>query len=444
MIALAAWIAGLALPALVSQETQSVVLPLREQAALRDCWLEERLATVAPVLMREQGIDLWIVAGREYNEDPVLETMLPATWLAARRRTVLLLHDRGGDQPLECLAVARYDVGSAFKRAWDPDSQPDQWKRVAELVAERKPRRIGVNVSSTFALADGMTHSEHGALSAALPEELRSKLVSAEALCIRWLETRTAAELEVYPLLCRAAHEIIAQGLSEAAIQPGVTTTQDLVWWYRQAILARGFETWFHPDVELQRADAPQRDASFAARQDDLTIRPGDLLHVDFGITYLGLNTDTQQHAYVLRAGESDAPEGLQRGMATANRLQDLLMANFATGRTGNEVLAATREQARAEDIVPSIYSHPLGYHGHGAGAAIGMWDQQGGVPGTGDWPIHPSTCWSIELNATVPVPEWNGKEVRFMLEEDAGFDGRACTFLDGRQTELLLIPRPR
>jgi Xaa-Pro aminopeptidase len=420
-----------------------LVLPLREQAAVRDRWLSERIATLAPALMREQGIDLWIVAAREYNEDPVIETMLPAEWMAARRRTVLVLHDRGAGQPLECLAVARYDVGEAFKRAWDPETQPDQWKRVAELVAERDPRRIGLNLGPTFALGDGLTSSEHRALLAALPEALRGRVGSAEGLCVRWLETRTPAELEAYPHLCRIAHEIIATGLSEAVVHAGVTTTEDVVWWYREAIRARGLETWFQPSVEVQRADAPERSGSFAVEAGDTTIREGDLLHVDFGITYLGLNTDTQQHAYVLRRGESEAPEGLRRGMAAANRLQDLLMGNFAVGRTGNEVLALTRAAAIAEGIEPSIYTHPLGFHGHAAGATIGMWDMQGGVPGTGDWPLHASTVWSIELNATAPVPEWGGKAVRFMLEEDAWFDGSDCRFLDGRQTELWLIPRP-
>lgn len=424
------------------QEGPARVLPLREQAAVRDRWLAERIATVAPALMREQGVDLWIVSAREYVEDPVIETMLPAEWMAARRRTVLVLHDRGAEQPLECLAVARYDVGESFRRAWDPETQPDQWKRVAELVAERDPQRIGVNVGPTFALGDGLTHSEFQALVAALPEELLGRVASAEGLCVRWLETRTPSELEAYPHLCRIAHEIIAEGLSEAVVHPGVTTSADVVWWYREAIRARGLETWFQPSVEVQRADAPERSGSFADEAGDTTIREGDLLHVDFGITYLGLNTDTQQHAYVLRSGESAAPEGLRRGMATANRLQDLLMENFVAGRSGNAVLAATRAAAQAEGIVPTIYTHPLGFHGHGAGATIGMWDQQGGVPGTGDWPLHPATVWSIELNATVPVPEWGGKAVRFMLEEDAWFDGTTCRFLDGRQTELWLIPR--
>lgn len=420
------------------------ILPLRARAELRDAWLVQRLDTIVRPLMREHGIDLWVLVAREYNEDPVVETMLPATWLAARRRTVLVFHDPGGDAPLERLAVARYDIGAAFPRAWDPEAQPDQWARLAEVIAERDPARIGIDVSADFALADGLSHGEHTGLVRALPEELRGRIVPAQALAVGWLETRSASEVVVYPMLCRIAHAIIAEGFSEAVVQPGVTTTADVMWWYRERVAELKLDTWFQPHVELQRADAGERDGSFAARQGELVIQPGDLLHVDFGITYLGLNTDTQQHAYVLRPGEADAPEGLKRGLAAANRLQDILMSNYASGRSGNEVLRLAREAALAEGLRPSIYTHPLGFHGHGAGATIGMWDQQDGVPGSGDYPVRASTVWSIELNVTHSVPEWDGMDVRFMLEEDAFFDGERCTFLDGRQTELLLIPRAR
>jgi Xaa-Pro aminopeptidase len=267
-------------------------------------------------------------------------------------------------------------------------------------------------------------------------------VVSAEALAVRWLETRSAAELAAYPGICRLAHAILAEGLSEAAIQPGVTTTVDLSWWYRERLAALDLDTWFQPDVSVQRSSGGDHEGDFARREGPQVIRPGDLVHVDLGIVYQGLATDMQQHAYVLREGEHEAPEGLRRGLATANRLQDLLMAQFAPGRSGNEVLRRALEAARAEGLQASIYSHPLGIHGHAAGSAIGMWDNQQVVPGPGDWPLHPATCWSIELNAAVTVPEWGGQEVRFMLEEDAVFDGETCRFLDGRQTELWLVPR--
>jgi Xaa-Pro aminopeptidase len=432
-------LAFLLLPAAAAQDVPAV-LPMRERAEVQDRWLGERLDTVVPALMRREEIDLWIVAAREYNEDPVIETMLPATWLSARRRTVLVFHDTGSD--VERLAVARYDVGP-FPRAWDPEAQPDQWARLAEVVAERDPGRIALNRSETWGLADGLAATEYEGLMAALPERYRERVVSGERLAVGWLETRTPAELAVYPHVVRLAREILHEGLSAEAITPGVTTTDDLAWWYRQRVRDLGLAAWFHPGVSVQRAEAPARSGDFSGRPDADVIQPGDLVWVDFGIEYLGLHTDTQQLAYVLRPGETAPPAGLVAGLAAANRVQDLLTDEFAVGRTGNEVLATALNAARAEGIDATIYTHPIGLHGHGAGPTIGLWDQQGGVPGGGDYPLFPNAAHSIELNAAVPVPEWGGQSVRFMLEEDAVFDGEAVGYLDGRQTALLLIPRP-
>ncbi|MDX1585380.1 MAG: M24 family metallopeptidase, partial [Balneolaceae bacterium] len=295
----------------------------------------------------------------------------------------------------------------------------------------------------TFALADGISHTEYNAFQNSLPEKFKERIVSGENLAIGWLETRVEPEMQVYPLICQIAHDIIAEGFSEAVIQPGVTTTQDVEWWYRERIRELKLSAWFHPSVSVQREEEPEASflQNFSKRPASNIIRPGDLLHVDFGITYLGLNTDTQQHAYVLKNNEDDAPKGLHEALATGNRLQDILTDNFRSNRSGNEILKAAREQAITEGIRPSIYTHPIGFHGHAAGPTIGLWDQQEGVPGKGDYPLYANTAHSIELNATVNIPEWN-KDIRIMLEEDAFFDGEEVRYIDGRQTELWLIPR--
>ena len=418
------------------------ILDMRSRAELVDGWLEVRMEEVVPELMRRERIDLWVILSREYNEDPLFPTMAPSTWLRARRRTILVFHDRGVNQPIERLAVSRYDVGSSFTSSWDPGQEPDQWKRLAEVIAERDPKRIAVNSSANFALADGGSHSEQLAFQQALPARFRERIVPGERLAIGWLETRIDEEMAVYPSICRIAHRIIAEGLSERVIQPGVTTTEDVQWWYRDRIRELKLTTWFHPSVSLQRAEDPERSFESFFSKSSHVILPGDLLHVDFGITYLRLNTDTQQHAYVLRPGEDTAPRGLVDALAVGNRLQDILTSQFQSGRSGNEILARARKQAASQGIEARIYTHPLGYHGHGAGPTIGLWDQQDGVPGKGDYPLYPRTVHSIELSAEVPVKEWAGKKVRIMLEEDAYFDGEAVRYLDGRQTELLLIPR--
>lgn len=437
--ALVAMVAVCAGTPATAQPGSTKILDSRERAEAIDRILEKRLDTVVPALMDREQVDVWVVAAREYNEDPVIRSMLPATWLAARRRTILLFR-RTAIGEIERLAVARYDIGSLFRGAWDPESQPDQWAHLAGLIEEVAPNNIAVNVSPTFALADGLTQSEYDAFRRALPEGLRGRVISGERLAIGWLETRIAEEMEIYPSIVRIARQIIEDGLSDAVIQPGVTTTADVEWWYRDRVLELGLETWFHPTVSIQRADAVSRDEDFSAREAPDVIRRGDLVHVDFGITYLRLNTDTQQHAYVLRRGEDSAPAGLEAALSIGNRLQDILTAEFRQGRTGNEILAAALERARAERIAATIYTHPIGFHGHGAGPTIGLWDQQEGVPGRGDYPLYANTAHSIELNAAVPVPEWGNKKVRIMLEEDAFFDGSSTWYIDGRQTQLLLV----
>ncbi|WP_020594958.1 M24 family metallopeptidase [Spirosoma panaciterrae] len=430
----------------IAQPSPSNVLPERERARVIDEILEDRFTNLLPQLMRREGIDMWIIISREYNEDPVLRTMLPSTWLSARRRTIMVFFDNGKERPadaVEKLAIARYDVGNLLKGAWDIDVRPNQWEALAKVIEERKPKKIGLNMSPNYAHADGLSFTEHDEFLKKLPADYQKRVVSAEKLAVGWLETRTEKEMVIYPLICRLSHQIIQEGFSEQVIQPGVTTTEDVVWWFRQRITNLGLDTWFHPTVDIQRADAEDFNhlRTFSKRPDKQVIMPGDLLHVDFGITYLRLNTDQQQHAYVLRPGENDVPESIKAAFRQGNRLQDILTEQFKLGKTGNQMLLSALEQSKKEGINGTIYTHPIGVHGHAAGPTIGLWDQQKGVPGPGDYPLLGNTAYSIELNAAVEIPEWK-KVVRIMLEEDGFFDGQRFRYIDGRQTEIYTIPR--
>jgi Xaa-Pro aminopeptidase len=448
LIASAALVAGLALAAgpaladtpLAMSQTEAAapalppILSPRERAEAENSLLAGRLDTLIPQIMRAEGIDLWLLVAREYFEEPVVATMLDAENMHARRRTILIFHDPGEGQPVERLTVSRYGLGGLFAPAWDPDKQPDQWAAVAELIAAKNPTKIAINSSDLTQFADGMTLSQYDRFMTALPPALHGRVVSGEGLAIRWLETRTPAEMELYPTVVRIAHAVIGEAFSRKVITPGVTTAEQVQWWYRERLMQLGLDPWFHPSVAIQRQ------GTNGMLEGDTVIQPGDLLWTDFGITYLRLNTDTQHLAYVLKPGETTAPAGLRAGLANSNKVQDFLTRAFKVGRSGNEALAIARADAIAAGLDPSIYTHPIGHHGHGAGPAIGFWDNQNADP-RGAGPIRANTAWSIELTSYAAVPEWGGQKVDFRTEEDAFFDGTSVRYIDGRQTEITLIP---
>ena len=414
------------------------ILPLRQQAQITDHWLKIRLDTIIPEIMERENFDMWIIACREYNEDPVIMTMIPATSMSARRRTILVFA-RQADGTVERLTLSRYGYADFYKPIWNPDDE-EQHECLARIIEERDPQTIGINTSETFAFGNGLAHMEYKLIAEAVDEKYISRFKSAERLSVGWLEYRIPDEILAYPRLVEIGHQIIAKAFSTQVIHPGITTTDDVVWWMRQTMHDMGLEAWFQPTIDIQAEGL-----SFAAINTDTgnlrnTIMPGDLLHCDMGFYYLGLATDQQQHAYVLKPNESDVPQGIKDALKDGNRLQDIHMEEMQVGRTGNEVLLSALDRAKKEDIQPQIYSHPIGYHGHAAGPTIGLWDRQGGVEGNGDYPLFDKTAYSIELNIIKAVPEWNGQEVRIMLEEDAILTDGKMQWLDGRQDHLYLI----
>lgn len=430
---------------LFSQISAQQILPEWQRANVVDEILADRFNNLLPELMDTADIDMWIVISREYNEDPVIRTMLPATWLNARRRTILLFYRNKSKNTIEKLAVARYNVGENIVSAWDKEKEPDQWNRLVQLIEERNPQKIGLNFSKDFNIADGLDKTDYDEFMSNLPKKYQDKVVSAEQLAVRWIETRTEREMVIYNQLADITHDIIAEAFSEKVITPGVTTTSEVEWWMRQKVTDLGLETWFHPTVDVQRSkeELVGHLYSFSGRPEDMVILPGDLLHCDFGITYLRLNTDCQELAYVLKPEEKEAPQFLIDGLKDGNRVQDFLTSNMVKGRTGNEILAKSLADAKAAGLRPSIYTHPLGLYGHSAGTTIGMWDSQGGVMKDDgeNYPLNPNTVYAIELNTTITIPQWN-RDIRIMLEEAGFFGENGFRYVNGRQTELLLIPR--
>lgn len=429
---------------------------LREQAEVQRRWLTQRLDRFLPPLMRKYGIDLWVVPMREYNEDPVFSSITTAETFSARRRTIYLFFDRcaatgvapssacverialGGTSQGGVFTVRRStkavaaDVGGRLAELWGDE----QWQALRQLLEERNPKVIGIDRSKTFAFSDGLSSGELQGMSEALGDRWTSRFRDAEGLPLELIASRLPQEEAFFTRMTAFVWEMTQQMFSGNVITPGTTRTSDLVWWWRQRVNDEGLGTWFQPSIEVQR-----RGTSSEQLGDDPVIQRGDVLHCDVGVTVARLNTDTQHMAYVLLPGEVDAPAGLTAALARANAMQDFVMEEARPGRTGNDVLASSLARTRERGITGTIYSHPIGMHGHGAGPLIGLWDYQDGVPGRGDAKVTPSMWFSVELQATTPVPEWGGQPVRMAQEEDMiiGADGRARWALR-RQERLFLV----
>ena len=414
---------------------------LREQAAVRQAWLRERLETNLPKVMRDHGVDMWVIAMREYNEDPVFRALVSPTTLAARRRTIYVFFDRGVEG-VERLALGGSSQGGLYEAIRDTEAAPDgrprelwgsaQWDLLARVVRERNPRRIAVNIAYEHNFADGLSAGEWQQMREALGDQLAARIVHEPRLAIDYLALRVPSMTQVYRRMQLVVHDIITTAFSNQVITPGVTTTVEVAWWMRQRVNDLGLGSWFHPSVNLQRREGEPVTQ---------VIQRGDVLHCDFGIVALGLATDTQHMAYVLQEGESDAPEGLRRALANTNKLQDILLEEMRVGRSGDQVLSAVLDKMRAAGLNGTMYTHPIGDHGHGAGPLIGLWDRQDGVPGRGDVPVLANMWFSTEMQVTTPVPEWDGQAVRMMQEEEAEVtaDGTVRWVLR-RQTELHLV----
>ena len=415
---------------------------LREQAVIRQAWLRERLETNLPEVMRTHGVDMWVIPMREYNEDPVFRALVSPTTLAARRRTIYVFFDRGPEEGVERLALGGSSQGGLYEAIRDTEAAPDgrprelwgpaQWDLLARVIRERNPRRIAVNIAHEHNFADGLSAGEWQQMQDALGEDLTSRVVREPRLAIDYLALRVPSMTQVYRRMQLVVHDIITAAFSNQIITPGTTTTDDVVWWMRQRVNDLGLGSWFQPSINIQRN---------GGEPESNVIQRGDVLDCDFGIVALGLATDTQHMAYVLREGETNAPKGLQRALANSNKLQDILLEEMRVGRAGNEVLTAVLARMRSAGLNGTMYTHPIGDHGHGAGPLIGLWDRQDGVPGRGDVPVLANMWFSTELQVTTPIPEWGGQPVRMAQEEEAEVTSSGeVRWVLRRQTELHLI----
>ncbi len=415
------------------------VLSFKERVEPLNRLVIDRLDNLLPKLMDEVDLDMWLVINREYGEDKLFYTLVPQPTFAARRTTILVFAKKE-DGSIERFSVSRYAIADVYPTVWEGGTSEEQWKKLADVIAERDPEKIGINISEDSALSDGLSVGLHRKLLNFLPDTYKSRLVSAEDLVVRWLETRSENELNVYPQIVTIARGVIAEAFSNKVITPGVTTTDDIAWYLRERFEELQLRPWFQPYVNIQRKGDKTSKGDVFMGEYGRTVLPGDVLHTDVGICYFNMCTDTQEMAYVLNMDETDAPKGLKKALAVGNRWQDILTGNFKTGLKGNQILANTIKQSESAGIKSSTYTHPIGFVGHASGPTIGMWDNQGPTPVQGDWKLYANTAYAIEGNITIQVPEWNDQWLQIKLEQSAVFDGKKVWYLAGRQTQWHLV----
>ena len=411
------------------------LLSLREQTDLREVWLKKRFELLLP-MMRRHGVDLWIVVNEEFHSDPVTEHIVPPIPIVGRRDLFVFV-DRGGK--LERYAVVRYDEERLRNHYQMLMPARDKFgETIRKLVDDRDPKTIALNIGGTRGQQSGLTYDGYKFLAETLGPENEKKFVSAAALLTEFFDTRLPDELEHYRTAVLATDVITRRAFSNAVITPGKTTVGDVRWWMMQQVNGLGLSVWFQPDLRVQRrATAAGTTGQFlSTASENVVLERGDLLHVDFGLNYMGLSTDWQKHGYILNQGETDAPAGLKAALKNTNLLQDILFEVARAGMTGTEVYERTMAEAKKRGIDAMIYSHPIGTHGHGLGPSI---DFRGNIGG-GANRILPGSYMSIELNTSTNVPEWGDQRVTIMAEDDAYMTASGYRFFRPRQTEFYLI----
>jgi Xaa-Pro aminopeptidase len=418
------------------------VLSIRDRASLALGITQKRLDQLLPKMMREAGFDMWIIACNEDNLDPVFETMMPyENWCPITQ--LIVLYDRGLEKGVERLNVSRTDTQGLFQNvwdaaAWDTKKKESQWDCLGRIVRERNPKKIGLNEGEVQWVAGGLTSVLKKRIVEAIGQNFASRIQSAEPLATLWCETLLDEEIDLMKQAAATSHAIIAEMFSNRVVTPGQTTVDDLRYFYWQQVADLGLKVSFSPFVSI-RGRHPKDVEKYG--KGDKVIRPGDFLHCDVGLRYMRYDSDHQEMAYVLRVGETDAPETFKKMMAEANRLQDIYCGEFKAGLSGNEMLGRMLKKAGEVGVPgPRIYSHSLGYFLHEPGPLIGLPWEQVKNEGRGDVKLVLNSCFTAEMSVTMPVPEWGGVDFRLPLEQDVAFMKDGVHFLAGRQTAFHLI----
>ena len=399
---------------------------LKEQYALKDQCLKERLEIILPQVMEDADVDMWIVASKEYHEDPTFKAMVPAEYLTARRITMFAFSKEADGIHRYSLSMPDKSVAKFYESKWQFGKE-DQMVALKRLIEEKDPKRIALNMSKEFAVCDGFSIGLYQMFKESLGEDIMNKMVNDDLLAMKFMEIRTPTELKLMPEVMSVAHDIMERMYTIDVIKPGITTTNDLEWFMKEEVNKLGLTYWFEPTMDLQRKNGDE------SRYDSCVIQKGDLLHCDFGIYYMNMCTDTQRLGYVANDDEDTMPQYLLDGMKVGNRFQDIVRENMIVGRTGNEVFEAAMKQAKEEGIQAMLYSHPCNMYGHGPGPTIGLFSNQNAIPVKGDVKLSNNTVYALELNVKVD-------DYYYFLEETVALADDGVNFLYKDRDKITFI----
>ncbi len=437
--------AGRSLPApataVASGSASAALLPWSQQIAVREAWLTKRHAALLP-MMRRHGVGMWIVVNEEFHDDPLAQYIAPPRPYTGNRDFFVFID--GGEKGLKKYAITAYTEENVARFFDAPTDEPRPPAPTFKALYEQwQPRTIGLGIGGRRGQTRSLGYDAHRFLSEALGAEAVAKFMSATDLIEEYLDTRLPDEMPHYTTAVAITEGIVKRALSAEFITPGKTTVGDVRNALYDMLGQAGVRTWFQPDLRVQRAvgEVATSRGFLAVAPERIVIEPGDLVHVDFGITYMGFDTDWQKMAYVLKPGETDAPPGLKAALRNTNALQDALMLRAARpGRTGGAVFNATMAEMKTLGIEAMVYSHPIGAQGHGLGASVDFRSALRSDTLTQNARLRLGSYISIELNTATPVPDWGGKKVFVMMEDDAHLTEQGFRFFRPRQEAFYLI----
>ena len=418
-------------------------LPMRKRVQIMESFWQWKRVNILPEIMREQQVDLWIIRNNEAdlyynNEGPVFTSLLPANH---EGMTLPSKFVPAGSQQIPKFLLF-FDTGNRIEY-----TEPKDYNDIRMFVESHNPKKIAIG------------QYKKKEMESALGVKYVKLAIDSWTLGVRWLESMSPQQISIYRYVQGLANDIIAEGFSNSVIIPGVTTTDDVNWWFRHKYLKLDLEVENHPSVIVKRrpshikkysmVDPPEKfQNGHTENGTNVTIQRGDVISLDSDIMLLGLVTDSHQHAYVLEEDESNVPQDLKEALKIVNKMQDLFAKEFKIGRTGKEIIAATSQLKPHESIVKTeLGFHPPpmfirrflkgGYMFSHKTYVAGMTSGPGYYPTsivTNNHKLHYNTLYAFEPHTSVAVPGWGEDGIELGIGQITVFSEAGLRYLDRPQ----------